>query len=200
MIQFDNAVEKFNEIVLKELYENDIKCWIAGGSLRDYFMGIPLNTDFDIFFPDQTQYEKAKKYFEDKKADVKWESENGMKVVYEKHTFDLIKIFFPSPMDTINNFDFTVSMFAVDKEKVYHGETSFIDLSKRQLMFNKILYPASSLSRSFRYLTKGFKICKGETKKLCEAIQNMPKEEKKEETNQNIDDQLRSSLFFLGID
>lgn len=46
-------------------------------------------------------------------------------------------------------------MFAVDNEKIYHGETTFIDLAKRQLMINKITYPASSMSRAFRYYKKG---------------------------------------------
>ena len=65
---------------------------------------------------------------------------------YKNKTFDLVKHFFPNPNETINNFDFTVSMFAIDKDNVYHGKSSFIDLAKKQLMFNKILYQLTSNS------------------------------------------------------
>ena len=148
MIQFENAVKRYNEIILDELKKAEIKCWLAGGALRDYFMGVPVKTDYDIFFPNEKEYEKARTYFKAKEAEVKWESDNGMKVKHNGKTYDLVKKFFSDPQTTIEAFDFTTSMIAVDTEKVYHGETTFIDLSKRQLMINKITYPASTLSRS----------------------------------------------------
>lgn len=202
MIQFDNAVERFGKVILKEMKESGVVCWIAGGSVRDYFMGVPMKTDYDMFFPNEMEYEKAKVYFNAKKAEIKWESENGMKVIYENKTIDLVKKFFATPQDTIDAFDFTVSMFAIDFEKVYHGETSFIDLSKRQLMINKITYPASTLSRAFRYYKKGFVMCKGEMKKLIESIQQMPKEIP---ASDNVDNEQSPSggeltRFFIGID
>jgi hypothetical protein len=202
MIQFDNAVERFGKIILKEMKDAGVNCWIAGGAIRDYFMGVSVKTDYDMFFPNEMEYEKARVYFNAKKAEIKWESGNGMKVVYENKTIDLVKKFFDTPQSTIEAFDFTVTMFAIDSERVYHGETSFIDLSKRQLMINKITYPASTLSRSFRYYKKGFLMCKGEMKKLIESIQEMPKEEKilnnETEERQPSGDSL--SRFFIGID
>lgn len=202
MIQLDNAVEKYNKIILNELKESGIKTWIAGGALRDYFMGVQIKTDYDLFFPNEIEYKKCKTYFEAKNAEIKWESDNGMKIKYNNKTFDLVKKYFETPQSTIDNFDFTVSMLAVDNEKVYYGETTFIDLAKRQLILNKILYPASTLSRAFRYYEKGFKMCLGEMKKLCEAIQSIPKEEKSDE-NENTDIPPSGNNiadFFIGID
>jgi hypothetical protein len=199
MIQLENAVERYNKIILYELKEQGITCWLAGGAIRDYFMGVPIKTDYDIFFPNEQEYIKARDYFKEKKAFVKWESENGMKVKYNGRVFDLVKKYFESPQATIDEFDFTVSMFAVDCEKVYHGHTTFIDLSKRQLMFNKITYPASSMSRAFRYYTKGFYMCKGEMQKLAEAIQNMPKKEE-DSSSENTPPSGGQSDFFLGMD
>lgn len=203
MIQFDNAVERFGKIILTEMKTANINCWIAGGCLRDYFMGVHVKTDYDMFFPNEMEYQKASVYFHAKKAEIKWESGNGMKVLYEEKTIDLVKKFFSDPQETINAFDFTVSMFAVDSEKVYFGESSFIDLAKRQLMINKVTYPASTLSRAFRYYKKGFSMCKGEMKKLIESIQNMPKETQ-ENTESIDDDRMPSgdslSRFFIGID
>ncbi|RDY58914.1 hypothetical protein [Flagellimonas nanhaiensis] len=199
MIQFENAVKRYNEIILDELKEVGIVCWLAGGALRDYFMGKPVKTDYDIFFPSEKEYEKASTYFKAKEAEIKWESENGMKVNYSGRTFDLVKKFFETPSATINEFDFTASMIAVDNEKVYHGETTFIDIAKRQLMINKITYPASTMSRAFRYYKKGFSMCLGEMKKLVESIQNMPKEEVSEQDDNEISSGEMAAMF-IGID
>jgi len=198
MIQFDNAVERLRKVILDELDEADIRFWIAGGAVRDYFMAVPRSTDYDIFFESTEEYNKAYNYFIDKNAEKKWESDNGCKLVHNKKTYDLVKHFFPGPQECIDGFDFTVSMLAVDMGKVYHGPSTFIDLSKRQLMLNKLPLPASTLSRAFRYYTKGFRMCKGEMKLLCEAIQNMPKEEKEPAEGEDIEQQ--TSGFFLGID
>lgn len=201
MIQFENAVERYNKIILSELKEAGIKCWIAGGAIRDYFMGVPIKTDHDLFFPSQEEYDKCTVFFKAKEAKVKWESDNGMKVIHNGRTFDLVKHFSTGPQECIDGFDFTVSMFAVDSERVYHGETSFIDLAKRQLMINKLPFPASSLSRAFRYYKKGFSMCLGEMSKLVKAIQEMPKETT-EEQGENESEKSSSELaaLFIGID
>jgi hypothetical protein len=203
MIQLDNAVERYNKIILTELKEAGINTWIAGGAIRDYFMGVKITTDYDLFFPNEEEYEKAKNFFKDKEAEVKWESENGMKVRYNGRTYDLVKKFFETPQATIDAFDFSVSMFSVDSERVYHGESSFIDLAKRQLMFNKITYPASSMSRAFRYYKKGFSMCQGEMKKLVESIQSM-EIDKNNDNEENGDNPPSGGDgvggFFIGID
>jgi len=206
MIQFENAVQRYGKIILNEMKEANIICWLAGGALRDYFIGVPVTTDYDMFFPNEAEYKKAREYFEAKDCEVKWESDKGCKIKYKEKTYDLVKMFFSNPQATIDTFDFTVSMLAVDNEKIYHGETTFIDLAKRQLMINKITYPASSLSRAFRYYTKGFRMCHGEMKKLFEAIQCAPKEEKRT-VNNTVDlkkqEQMSSGelgAFFAGID
>ena len=201
--QFKNAVLRFNKTILSELKESGINCWIAGGSLRDYFLGNIIKTDYDLFFPNLNEYKKAQSFFKTKKAKVKYESNNGMKVIYNNKTFDLVKIFFANPKETIDNFDFTVSMIAIDNEDVHYGETTFIDLAKKQLMINKITYPASTLKRAFRYYSKGFSICLSEMKKLIEAIQKMPKKvktEKKLIKNFNDEADLSGNDFFKGID
>jgi len=203
MIQFTNAITRYNNLILDDLKSTGIICWVAGGSLRDYFMGKPIKTDHDLFFPNEIEYQKTATWFKAKDAVIKWESDNGMKVVYDGKTFDLVKHFYTGPQECIDSFDFTVSMFACDGEKIYHGESSFIDLSKRQLMLNKIPFPASTMSRAFRYYKKGFSMCLGEMKRLFEAIQNMPKPEETEgaqteETEQPSSGEMEA--FFTGID
>lgn len=205
-IQFENAVKRYSKIILSELKENDIICWIAGGALRDYFSGVPVKTDIDIFFPSEAEHKKCSMYLLKNGGKVIWESDNGMKVIYNEREFDLVKFWFPDPQSTINDFDFTVSMLAIDCERVYCGETTFIDLAKRQLMLNKLQFPANTMRRAFKYYKKGFSMCVGEMEKLVLAIQEMPKPEKEEEQeNQNQTDAPISNSggrrgFFVGID
>jgi hypothetical protein len=90
-------------------------------------------------------------------------------------------------------------MFAVDNDRVYFGETSFMDLAKRQLMINKLPFPASTMSRAFRYYTKGFRMCSEEMKKIVLAIQEMPKRVENE-SEADPDDQSSGDGFFIGID
>jgi len=202
MIQYDNAITRFGKLILYRLKDEGIKCWIAGGSIRDYFMNTPVKTDIDIFFPNQTEYDKCRKYFIDNAGEIEFENENGAKIKYEGRVFDIIKRFFENPKQTIDAFDFTVSMFAIDTENVFSGETSFIDLAKRQLMFNKITFPASTLSRSFRYYKKGFVMCKGEMKKLFESIQQTPIPDQDQNNDQQNEQEISMSnnRFFTGID
>lgn len=199
MIQFDNCIKYYKKIILDELKDAGITCWIAGGCLRDWFMGIPSKTDIDIFFPDEANRARCEGYLRGAGAEILFENDNALKVKYKGKKYDVIFHLFATPQETIEAFDFTVSMFAVDSEKIYHGETSFIDLSKRQLMINKLPYPASTLSRAFRYYKKGFGMCTGEMKKLVEAIQNMPKPEVK--TDDNGEEIISSpENTFIGID
>jgi tRNA nucleotidyltransferase/poly(A) polymerase len=63
MIQFDNAVERFGDIILNELKEKKITAWVAGGIVRDYFLGNKMTSDFDLFFPDEKNFKKAFKVY-----------------------------------------------------------------------------------------------------------------------------------------
>ena len=73
-------------------------------------------------------------------------------------------------------------------------------------MLNKIPFPASTMSRAFRYYKKGFYMCQGEMKKLIDAIQKMPREQAPARREDD-DDSVRPSSgegmignFFRGLD
>ena len=175
----------FNNLILGELRKNGINAWIAGGVLRDYFSDKPLKSDCDIFFPSLSEFDKAKSYLLSKGGKVVWESENGMKVTYKGNTFDLIKIFRPNPLDTISRFDFTISMFATDGKDVYYGNNSLKDLGDRKLVINTVTNPLSSLKRVLKHYRKGFTMSADETKKLYEALNNLPYDESDDLLNAN---------------
>ena len=169
----DYTATYFNDSILNEFYSNGIDCWLAGGCIRDYFMGVKP-VDYDMYFPNETEFKKAKELLNSKGAVVKWESENGMKLETDGITLDLVKIYTPNPLETIQRFDFTACMFAVYHNELLCGNTSFSDLQNRKLVINHITYPESTLKRAFRYYTKGFTISSAEASKLYSAIKKLP--------------------------
>lgn len=175
----------FNNLILAELKNNGINCWIAGGVLRDYFTEKPLKSDCDIFFPNITEFNKSKNYLLSKGAKIIWESENGMKVTYKGNTYDLVKIFRANPMDTIARFDFTISMLATDGNDLYYGNNSLKDLQDRKLVINTILNPLSTLKRVLKHYKKGYTMSAEETKKLYVALNNLPYNETDDLLNAN---------------
>jgi hypothetical protein len=182
MIQLDRCVKFFSKFQFPANY------WFAGGAVRDFFLGVPI-VDYDVFFPSDDDFNKTKDFLLNDKGKIIWESGNGVKIIHKNIKFDLVKKIFKDPQDCINQFDFTVSMFAVDT-KVYYGESSFIDLAKRQLMINALPLPVSTFYRAFRYYNKGFKMCQEEMFKLVLAL----KDADIVQTKQNI------SGHFTGID
>lgn len=175
----------FNNLILGELRKQGIDAWVAGGVLRDYFLDKPLKSDCDIFFPNSTEFNKAKNYLLSKGAKVVWESENGMKVTYKGNTFDLVKIFMPNPMATISRFDFTISMLATDGKDLYYGNNTLKDLQERKLVLNAIVNPLSTLKRVLKHYKKGFTMSAEETKKLYQALNSLPYDETDDLLNAN---------------
>ena len=176
----------FNNLILGELRRNGINSWIAGGVLRDYFLDLPFNSDCDIFFPNIDEFNKAKNYLVSNGGEIVWESENGMKINYKGTTFDLVKIIlFPTPMETINDFDLTISMFATDGKDIYYKNSSLDDLQNKRLVIKNITNPLNTLKRVFKHYKKGFTISVEETKKLFFAIKSMPYYEEDDLLNAN---------------
>ncbi|MFA5790685.1 MAG: hypothetical protein WC976_06465 [Caldisericia bacterium] len=169
--QLQAGVNYFGNLILNDL---PAKCWIAGGAVRDYFSGEKMSSDIDIYFPNEKEFEKARKWLNRGKGYKKiFENSRVLSVLYKKRKYDLVKVYFPNPQETINNFDFTVSCFAVDKEQVYTHETAFIDLAKRRLVINKLPFPISSMQRLQKYILKGFLICNGGLLEIAQAINSL---------------------------
>lgn len=179
-VQFDEAPEQLQKaitwakkLILDDLAEAEIKVWMAGGALRSFFAADEKAADIDLFFPTNEDREKAVKWFKDKKATETFKSDTVTKFRYKKLNFDVVRMLFPTPEDTIDHFDFTVACCAVDTEAIYHHDTFFIDLAGKRLVVHALPFPVSSLRRLHKYVQRGYKTCNGGLLALATAVNKL---------------------------
>lgn len=181
--QIDNCIKYFSKIILKDLIlDNHIICWIAGGAIRDYFSFGYVKSDIDLFFPDRHNLCLALIFFRKNGAKFIFKNSKVISVLYRKKKFDLVKVLFETPLNTIQSFDFTVCCAAVDDKDVYHHQTFFIDLAKKALVINSLPFPLSTMQRMQRYIKRGYSICNGGLLMIAKAISKIDFKDK----NQNV--------------
>ena len=160
----------FCDIILNDLQNYNV--WVAGGAIRSWF-ALENTTDIDLFFPSEKEKNKALEHLKGLGGEVIFENDNVTKVKYKSKVIDFCKVYYKDPEDTINNFDFTVSMGACDKKNTYFGDDFFMDLASRRLAINATPYPMSSLYRLQKYIKKGYWMCKEEMIKFTAVLQGV---------------------------
>lgn len=172
--QLHSCVAYFTHLFFKHLV--DINVWIAGGALRDWFeTGKLTESDIDFFSNTRTDLCKTllvlrKKYkfrvFAINKRVIKgWCTIGGKNV-----KVDLIKILFDNPEHTIDQFDFTVCCWAVDRNKVVYHPSAPFDLLHKRLVINNLPFPLSTFQRMQKYLKRGYWICNGGMLEIAKAM------------------------------
>lgn len=172
--QFHGCVSFFTNLFFKHLV--DVNVWIAGGCLRDWFeTGKLTESDIDFFSNTRTDLCKTllmlrKQY----KARILYSTKRVLKlwctIGKNNIRIDLIKILFDTPENTIDQFDFTVCCFAVDRNRVTYHPSAPFDLLHKRLVINNLPYPVSTLQRMQKYLKKGFWICNGGMLEIAKAM------------------------------
>jgi hypothetical protein len=170
--QIQECIDHFKWLCFDDL--KDVRCWIAGGALRNYFTyGHTTGSDVDVFFPDAASFDSAKELLTAKKAKQTFKNERIINFLHNKHKIQLIRRYFTSPTETIENFDFTVCCAAVDINDVYHHQTFFMDLAKKRLVINALPYPLSTMQRMQRYIKNGFTICNHGLLTIAKAMKDI---------------------------
>lgn len=172
--QLHGCVSYFTNLFFKHLV--GVNVWIAGGALRDWFeTGQMTESDVDFFSNSRADLCKTllmlrkkykfRPYHINKRVIKGWVSigKNNIKI-------DLIKILFETPEHTIDQFDFTVCCFAVDKNKVTYHQSAPFDLLHKRLVINNLPFPVSTLQRIQKYLKKGYWICNGGILEIAKAM------------------------------
>ena len=150
--------------------------WIAGGALREFYTVGKITKDIDLYFKNGDLFEIAKKHLLKNGGEITFETKNGTKIKYKNIYYDLIKIFYSSPQECIDNFDFTVCSCACSIKDIYYHENFIEDLASKKLMFNNIIRPSSSMIRVVKYIKKGYDIPYKNLQYLVNAIKKEDEE------------------------
>lgn len=172
--QLHGCVAFFTNLFFKHFV--DVNVWIAGGALRDWFAtGKLTESDVDFFSNNRTDLCKAllvlRRKFAFRPYAINKRVIKGRCMIGGKRVkVDLIKMLFNSPEDTIDQFDFTVCCWAVDRNKVYYHPSAPLDLLHKRLVINNLPYPLSTFQRLQKYLKRGFWICNGGMLEIAQAM------------------------------
>lgn len=140
--------------------------FIGGGAVRKTIQNIPLDTDIDIYFKSQADFDLCLTYFNQHRIDEI--VDNGLNKTFhilinnKKYKIQFVyMIYCPKIEDFIEHADFTICQFAYDGEKIYCGDFSMYDLANKKLNIYYITSPHFSLQRISKYNEQGFCSCDG---------------------------------------
>lgn len=130
----------------------------------------------DKLSEDEAEY---KFLYENKNVKAYIHKESGVRI-------ELCSKIFGTAEKILNQFDFTITKFAYYKEKIEDDDSMHIEYKilvhneffehlhlKRLVTDDKILYPMSTLERSYRYAKYGYFPCKETKLKIARAIKNL---------------------------
>jgi hypothetical protein len=171
----------FEKLRLLYPYFKGHKGIIAGGVFKDIFSDRNFR-DIDIFFGKETEFCNCiHEYSSSKEFSKKYENDNaiGFEENFSKIRVDFVRKRFGSPREILDSFDFSVSKFALykDKEKlfkvIYHP-LFFSDLVTKTLRYDSTVGdPILQFSRILKYSRYGFKINKADQINLIKQINNL---------------------------
>lgn len=141
--------------------------WCAGGAIRRTISGKPLDSDFDFFFRDADRM-------------AAWEKRlpSTLRLVREtehhKHwrgtiegselpvDIQAIKFrFYDRAEEVIDSFDYTITMFCLDKGELVTTPLALWDLGRNKLAIHRITYPVATMRRLLKYGKQGYTACGG---------------------------------------
>ena len=160
---------------------------IAGGALTSLILDEKIN-DFDIWFSNEKDYEKAINDMSNldyglKKSITKHITINAITFTIQNKKYQIINPFrysFGGVNEIINQFDFTCVMCGVDisKKQMVYNERFFNDIKTKQIVINKGLRaPASLIGRVIKYTKKGYMISNDSQKDVLRILSKVSEQE-----------------------
>ncbi len=139
--------------------------WLAGGSVRKFYLGQPLNqSDWDFWFSSPEQFNQAKEAIVALGASEVYATDNAIsyKLYHpeETHVLQIIRRrFFDSAQDVIKSFDFTVCQLVTDGRKMVVGDSTVPDIKNRVLRLTSNHVPSHIVPRMIKYIVYGYRPC-----------------------------------------
>lgn len=168
--ELDNSIiEKINYLVLKDL-SSVCDAWVAGGAILSILNQVSPN-DIDLFFKSEKDLLLAKSFFTINGGKIYYESDKVLKIEYRSLKLDLVKIYFESPLQCINDFDFDICKAYVYKDELFLHNGFKATFNKKILIISgNIKYPFSTLYRLQKYTNKGYFLDYLSCKRIYDAI------------------------------
>ena len=146
----------------------DIYFWIAGGAIKDFFIG-KNPKDYDFFFISHEDREIAQQRLLESGAQKVKDLPRGEKYIYKDNYYDMLcwsdsgesLANAKTPEEMIKLFDFTVGMAALDSRKEFVCHVDFEDhIKTKTLVRNSIRdrQPRINNKRLLKYIRDGFTI------------------------------------------
>lgn len=141
--------------------------WCAGGAIRRALIKQPLDSDFDFFFRDadaMVAWEKALPptltLIRETEHHKHWRGHIGDSSL----PIDVQGIrfrYYASAEEVIDSFDYTITQFALDGQKLVTTPYALWDLGRKRLAIHKVTYPVATTRRLLKYTQQGFTACGG---------------------------------------
>lgn len=184
--------------------------YIAGGVFKNIFNNEKIK-DVDIFFENEKDYIVANESFSSNETYLKvYENDKvrAFKNVDTEVTVELIKHKFKSPLDMIEEFDFTITKFVYYKEievaneeeedhvewKIAYHKQFFEHLHMKRLVIDQpleeLILPVNTFNRMFRYAKYGYFPCRETKAKIIESLRLLS----------SFSDELLSRELYNGLD
>lgn len=160
-------------------YFKDIKgVYIAGGSLRDWYLGKEPTKDIDIYFRNSEALDHVRLILKIKGYSLTYECPQGHFSDWKKEgcfPVQLItKTFYSTLANCLDDMNWTVCQFGWNAEDntYLQGPMAVQDLKAKQLRVHRINYPRAALQHMVKYIQYGYTPCPGFYHYLHEAIRN----------------------------
>lgn len=178
MIKKLNKVKKsrFNQIQdFLDLNLISDKVLLAGGSLQTLVDSDAEIFDYDLFFTDEEEIEKTKAKLAEAGFEEVFACPAGELFTWKNDFTDdkvqlITKRMYKDPVDLIDSFDFTASMWCWDSKNLWTTNDAVKDTIKRSLRIHKLEYPVATLSRIIKYIKNKDFYMEGNQKQLFVEI------------------------------
>lgn len=136
--------------------------WIAGGSIRKLFLGLPLEySDIDIFVNENMRdsfFKKHSQFKNNKKISVNVDGSCwSIKLTPIQYTVDVTIVKMKTVYELLDDFDYTIAQFATDGHKIITTEQSIIDSRNKILRWNNSTnHGGRKVARLRKYCNNGF--------------------------------------------
>lgn len=145
--------------------------WLVGGTVRRVMMNQIPTTDFDIMFKNEGQFDDFCGAMRERGATTKHES--PQQITFDLHGGEIQAIraaFYPTLIQTLNSFDFTLCQFGYDGTDFVWGDTAAEDVRANKLVFTHTTDPVATMRRMFKYAAQGFYMDSSEIGRFLKAM------------------------------